>query len=144
LLWPPAETTGCSIVSSFSDLPFVKPCCFCLSLLGTLGEAMFVGRALRCSRRRRIWNWIKFQTSQNCKTPVATSVKSRTVGVLKFDIIIDSLSIVLFSFKFVRGDVVNVILLIEDVFNPNQKVNHAKTTDARRPITNIIFHVLNK
>ncbi len=91
-----------------------------------------------------IFTWIKFQTSQNCKTPVATSVNSRTVGVLKFEIITDSFSVVLFSFKFVTGADVKVILLIDEVFKPNQKVNQAKTTDARRPITNIIFHVLNK
>jgi len=51
---------------------------------------------------------------------------------------------VLLSFKFVTGADVKVILLIEEVFKPNQKVNHAKTTDASRPITKRTFHVLNK
>jgi hypothetical protein len=36
------------------------------------------------------------------------------------------------------------ILLTDELFKPNQNVNHVKTTDTKRPKINIKFHILNK
>ncbi|CAF4540133.1 unnamed protein product, partial [Rotaria magnacalcarata] len=57
--------------------------------------------------------------------PIATNVNKRTIGVLKLAIRID-------SSESVKDIGVNVILSIDELFKPNQNVNHAKTIDAKR------------